>query len=158
MVCFGHSRLFLPFCEGKLGQLSGPKMNREQLAVVSALVGAGGNLGAVIAGFCFYRPINDLLLPFQVHAGYVMFWALLTPCYYWHEHGGMFHGPAVKTPRRLQYLRKLLCKAVSKGLCAFQLPRLQNQFRSQSMIPYMQCRTFADYFTHGVRSLLWLQQ
>lgn len=74
-------------------------MNREQLAVVSALVGAGGNLGAVIAGFCFYRPINDLLLPFQVHAGYVMFWALLTPCYYWHEHGGMFHGPAVKTPK-----------------------------------------------------------
>jgi hypothetical protein len=30
-----------------------------------------------------------------VHAGYVMFWTLLTPCYYWAEHGGMFHGPAV---------------------------------------------------------------
>ena len=54
-------------------------MNKQQLAVVSALVGAGGNLGAVIAGFCFYRPINDPLIPFQVHAGYVMFWALLTP-------------------------------------------------------------------------------
>ena len=66
-------------------------LNRQQLAVVSALVGAGGNLGAVIAGFCFYRPINDPLLPFQVHAGYVMFWALLSPCYYWAEHGGMFH-------------------------------------------------------------------
>ena len=63
------------------------------------VVGAGGNLGAVIAGFCFYKPINDPLLPFQVHAGYVMFWALLTPCYYWREHGGMFHGPAVKTSK-----------------------------------------------------------
>ncbi|CAE7247460.1 GDCSPA [Symbiodinium sp. CCMP2592] len=29
-----------------------------------------------------------------VHAGYVMFWALLSPCYYWSEMGGMFHGPA----------------------------------------------------------------
>ncbi|CAE7463521.1 NRT2.5 [Symbiodinium sp. CCMP2592] len=36
----------------------------------------------------------DALLPFQVHAGYVMFWALLSPCYYWSEMGGMFHGPA----------------------------------------------------------------
>ena len=67
---------------------------RKQLAVVSALVGAGGNLGAVIAGFCFYKPIQDALLPFQVHAGYVMFWALLSPCYYWSETGGMFCGPA----------------------------------------------------------------
>ena len=72
-----------------------PFMNKRQLAVVSALVGAGGNLGAVIAGFCFYKPIEDELLPFKVHAGYVMFWALLSPCYYWKEHGGMFHGPAV---------------------------------------------------------------
>ena len=71
-----------------------PFMNRKQLAVVSALVGAGGNLGAVIAGFCFYKPITDALLPFQVHAGYVMFWALLSPCYYWSEYGGMFVGPA----------------------------------------------------------------
>ena len=38
---------------------------------------------------------SNPLLPFQVHAGYVMFWALLSPCYYWREHGGMFHGPAV---------------------------------------------------------------
>jgi len=73
-----------------------PFMNSKQLAVVSALVGAGGNLGAVIAGFCFYKPIEDALLPFQVHAGYVMFWTLLTPLYYWPEHGGMFSGPDPK--------------------------------------------------------------
>jgi NNP family nitrate/nitrite transporter-like MFS transporter len=71
-----------------------PFMNKKQLAVVSALVGAGGNLGAVIAGFCFYKPINDALLPFKVHAAYVMFFALLSPLYYWPEYGGMFWGPA----------------------------------------------------------------
>ncbi|CAK9051924.1 unnamed protein product [Durusdinium trenchii] len=91
LVCFS---LFVQMAEGTSYGIV-PFMNQQQLAVVSALVGAGGNLGAVIAGFCFYRPINDPLIPFQVHAGYVMFWALLTPFYYWKEHGGMFHGPAV---------------------------------------------------------------
>ncbi|CAK9035753.1 unnamed protein product [Durusdinium trenchii] len=91
LVCFS---LFVQMAEGTSYGIV-PFMNKQQLAVVSALVGAGGNLGAVIAGFCFYRPINDPLIPFQVHAGYVMFWALLTPLYYWREHGGMFHGPAV---------------------------------------------------------------
>jgi nitrate/nitrite transporter NarK len=71
-----------------------PFMNKKQLAVVSAVVGAGGNLGAVIAGFCIYKPIDDELLPFRVHAGYVMFWCLLCPFYYWPEYGGMFCGPA----------------------------------------------------------------
>jgi NNP family nitrate/nitrite transporter-like MFS transporter len=70
-----------------------PFMNRQQLAVVSALVGAGGNLGAVIAGKGFYAPIDDELLPFKVHAAYVMFWALLSPVYYWPDLGGMFVGP-----------------------------------------------------------------
>ncbi|CAE7307129.1 NRT2.1, partial [Symbiodinium necroappetens] len=104
LVCFS---LFVQMAEGTSYGIV-PFMNRKQLAVVSALVGAGGNLGAVtlggnganggllirIAGFCFYKPIQDALLPFQVHAGYVMFWALLSPCYYWSEFGGMFHGPA----------------------------------------------------------------
>ena len=34
-----------------------------------------------------------------MHAGYVMFWTLLTPCYYWAEHGGMFHGPAISAAK-----------------------------------------------------------
>jgi len=90
LVCFS---LFVQMAEGTSYGIV-PFMNKKQLAVVSALVGAGGNLGAVIAGFGFYRPIEDPLLPFQVHAGYVMFWTLLTPCFYWSEYGGMFHGPA----------------------------------------------------------------
>merc|ERR1712084_110078 len=37
------------------------------LICFSAFVGAGGNLGAVIAGKCFYAPIDDELLPFKIH-------------------------------------------------------------------------------------------
>jgi len=89
LICFS---IFVQMSEGtSYGMV--PFMNTKQLAVVSALVGAGGNLGAVIAGFCFYKPIEDDLLPFKVHAGYVMFWALLSPCYYWSHLGGMFVGP-----------------------------------------------------------------
>jgi len=69
-----------------------PFMNPKQLACISAVVGAGGNLGAVIALWSFYKPLGpiDTLLPFKVHAGYVMFWALMNVCYYWEDKGGMF--------------------------------------------------------------------
>merc|ERR1712054_478788 len=89
LICFST---FVQMAEGTSYGIV-PFMNKQQLAVVSALVGAGGNLGAVIAGFCFYKPIEDDLLPFKVHAGYVMFWTLLSPLYYWPEYGGMFSGP-----------------------------------------------------------------
>lgn len=89
LICFS---VFVQMAEGTSYGIV-PFMNKEQLAVVSALVGAGGNLGAVIAGFGFYKPIEDELLPFKVHAGYVLFWALLSPVYWWPEHGGMFCGP-----------------------------------------------------------------
>jgi len=89
LICFS---VFVQMSEGTSYGIV-PFMNKQQLAVVSALVGAGGNLGAVIAGFCFYKTIDDDLLPFKIHAGYVMFWALLSPLYYWPEYGGMFSGP-----------------------------------------------------------------
>eukprot|EP00438_Fugacium_kawagutii_P012438 Skav201780 [mRNA] locus=scaffold2375:50139:52950:- [translate_table: standard] len=98
LVCFS---LFVQMAEGTSYGIV-PFMNKQELAIVSALVGAGGNLGAVIAGFCFYKAIDDPLIPFQVHAGYVMFWALLTPVYYWKEHGGMFHGPAEPVKEKTQ--------------------------------------------------------
>jgi nitrate/nitrite transporter NarK len=90
LICFS---IFVQMSEGTSYGIV-PFMNRQQLAVVSALVGAGGNLGAVIAGFCFYKPIDDDLLPFKIHAGYVLFWTLLSPLFYWPEYGGMFSGPA----------------------------------------------------------------
>merc|ERR1711972_210609 len=72
-----------------------PFMIPKQLACVSALVGAGGNMGAVIALWCFYKPLGalDTLLPFKVHAGYVMLSALMSVVYYWPDKGGMFIGP-----------------------------------------------------------------
>merc|ERR1712241_603028 len=80
-----------------------PFMNPKQLACTSALVGAGGNLGAVIALWGFYRPLGpiDTLLPFKVHGGYVLLLALASPCFYWKEKGGMFHAatdPAFQKP------------------------------------------------------------
>ena len=91
--------LFVQMAEGtSYGMV--PFMNREHLAVVSALVGAGGNLGAVIAGYFFYDLIEDELLPFRVHAGYVLFWALLSPFYYWPDKGGMFRGPVEQSPQK----------------------------------------------------------
>merc|ERR1712222_152254 len=73
-----------------------PFMNPKQLACTSALVGAGGNLGAVIALWCFYKPLGpiDTLLPFKIHGLYVIFWALTSPAFYWKDKGGMFWQPA----------------------------------------------------------------
>merc|ERR1719210_1490119 len=66
-----------------------PFMNPKQLACTSALAGAGGNLGAVIALWCFYRPLGpiDTLLPFKVHGAYVLLLALASPCFYWKDKG-----------------------------------------------------------------------
>merc|ERR1719326_194692 len=92
IICFS---IFVQMAEGTSYGIV-PFMIPKQLAIVSALVGAGGNLGAVIAGKCFYAPIDDELLPFRIHAGYVMFWALLSFVYYWPHLGGMFAGPKVQ--------------------------------------------------------------
>ena len=68
-----------------------PFMKPEQLACVSALVGAGGNAGAVFAGFCFYKQNwEDTLTPFKLHALYVIATALMNPLYWWPQFGGMF--------------------------------------------------------------------
>merc|ERR1719171_2299034 len=80
-----------------------PFMNPKQLACTSALVGAGGNLGAVIALWCFYKPLGpiDTLLPFKVHGCYVVLLALTSPAFYWADKGGMFMkagDPAFQAP------------------------------------------------------------
>ncbi|CAE8585108.1 unnamed protein product [Polarella glacialis] len=90
LVCFS---MFVQMAEGTTYGIV-PFMNPKQLPISSALVGAGGNLGAMIAGFAFYRAIDDAILPFKVHGCYVMLFALLSPMLYWPEYGGMFHGPA----------------------------------------------------------------
>merc|ERR1712139_602597 len=70
-----------------------PFMKPEQLAVVSALVGAGGNAGAVFAGFAFKRDWEDSLSPFKFLAVCVIVTALMNPVYYWPQYGSMFSAP-----------------------------------------------------------------
>jgi NNP family nitrate/nitrite transporter-like MFS transporter len=73
-----------------------PFIKREQLAMVSALVGAGGNAGAVFAGLAFYKQDwEDALTPFKLHALGVIAMAILTPLFYWPEYGGMFSPPVL---------------------------------------------------------------
>merc|ERR1719401_824140 len=70
-----------------------PYMIPQDLAIVSAMVGAGGTLGAVIATWSFYKSISDVLLPFKLHAGYVMFWALTVLPMRWDHLGSMWWRP-----------------------------------------------------------------
>lgn len=104
---------FSVFCEMGCGTTYGivPFINPEQLGVVSAMVGAGGNLGAVIASQAFYKSIASDTIPFQVHGGYVLFWAVLTPALYWPHLGGMFCGPGA---HQLGEPAKEMCGAVEK--------------------------------------------
>jgi NNP family nitrate/nitrite transporter-like MFS transporter len=69
-----------------------PYMIPEELAIVSAMVGAGGTLGAVIATRLCYMTTDDDLLPFRLHAGYVLFWALTVFAMRWKHLGSMFGG------------------------------------------------------------------
>ncbi|CAK0804208.1 unnamed protein product, partial [Prorocentrum cordatum] len=99
LLCFS---LFVQMTEGTSYGIV-PFMNPKQLACTSALVGAGGNLGAVIALWCFYNTLGpiDTLLPFKVHGAYVIFWAMTSPAFYWADKGGMFCGasdPAFQKP------------------------------------------------------------
>merc|ERR1712134_523 len=87
LVCFS---VFVQMAEGTSYGIV-PFMKKEQLAMVSALVGAGGNAGAVFAGFAFYKQDwEDTLTPFKLHALSVVFTALLSPLYYWPHLGSMF--------------------------------------------------------------------
>merc|ERR1740138_699499 len=72
-----------------------PYMIPEELAVVSAVVGAGGTLGAVIATWSFYKNIASTLTSLKLHAAYVAFWALTCFFMRWDHMGSMFGGPKV---------------------------------------------------------------
>jgi len=55
-----------------------PYIQCENLGIVCALTGAGGNLFAVLIQAVFYKSISDFLLPFKLHAIFVFFGAFLT--------------------------------------------------------------------------------
>merc|ERR1712137_1000090 len=71
-----------------------PYMIPSELAVVSAVVGAGGTLGAVIATWSFYKNF-DTFTSLKLHSAYVAFWALTCFLMRWDHLGSMFGGPRV---------------------------------------------------------------
>lgn len=73
-----------------------PYMIPQHLAIVSAVVGAGGTAGSVIALMFFYRQawVPDTLDQFKVHSFYVLFFALTVPLMRWEHLGSMFGRPA----------------------------------------------------------------
>eukprot|EP00928_Gymnodinium_smaydae_P042596 TRINITY_DN28656_c0_g2_i1.p1 TRINITY_DN28656_c0_g2~~TRINITY_DN28656_c0_g2_i1.p1 ORF type:complete len:170 (-),score=9.34 TRINITY_DN28656_c0_g2_i1:33-503(-) len=89
LICFS---IFVQMAEGSTYAII-PCIGFRNLATVSAVVGAGGNAGAVIAIYAFYGTIHDQMLAFKVHAAYVMVFALATPFLHWPEHGSMFLAP-----------------------------------------------------------------
>merc|ERR1712217_629100 len=70
-----------------------PYMIPTELAVVSAVVGAGGTLGAVIATWSFYKNF-DTFTSLKLHGAYVAFWTLTCFLMKWDHLGSMFGNPA----------------------------------------------------------------
>merc|ERR1712093_612370 len=73
-----------------------PYMIPTELAIVSAVVGAGGTFGAVVATWAFYKQCDSTLTALKLHAAYVGFWALTCFFMKWDHLGSMFGGPTVK--------------------------------------------------------------
>merc|ERR1711976_113407 len=69
-----------------------PYMIPTELAIVSAVVGAGGTLGAVIATWSFYKNF-DTFTSLKLHGAYVAFWALTCFLMKWDHLGSMFGNP-----------------------------------------------------------------
>jgi len=82
-----------------------PYMIPEELAIVSAVVGAGGTLGAVIATWSFYKSVESNLTSFKLHSAYIIFWSLTCFLMKWDHLGSMFGGP--KTPTLQEEIPKV---------------------------------------------------
>eukprot|EP00440_Ansanella_granifera_P010257 gb/GFBE01011125.1/.p1 GENE.gb/GFBE01011125.1/~~gb/GFBE01011125.1/.p1 ORF type:complete len:512 (+),score=126.11 gb/GFBE01011125.1/:1-1536(+) len=95
LACLIVFAIFVNMAEGTSYGIV-PYMIPTELAVVSAVVGAGGTLGAVIATWAFYKNF-DTFTALQLHGGYVMFWALTCFAMKWDHLGSMFGGPKVPT-------------------------------------------------------------
>jgi len=69
-----------------------PYMIPQEVPVVSAMVGAAGTLGALIATRLCYMTTEDDLLPFKTHAVYVLVSAVSVFAMRWENLGSMFGG------------------------------------------------------------------
>merc|ERR1719432_252693 len=66
-----------------------PYMVPTELAVVSAMVGAGGTLGAPLALNTFFRFLDNFSA-FKYYSFYILFWALTVPLMRWDHLGSMW--------------------------------------------------------------------
>jgi len=94
LACLVIFAIFVNMAEGTSYGIV-PYMIPEELAIVSAVVGAGGTFGAVIATWSFYKNF-DTLLALKLHAAYVGFWAVTCFLMKWDHLGSMFGGPAAR--------------------------------------------------------------
>jgi NNP family nitrate/nitrite transporter-like MFS transporter len=78
-----------------------PYMIPEQLPIVSAMVGAGGTLGAVVATRLCYMTTDDELLPYKLHAIYVLISALSVIPMRWEYLGSMWHCVPDRAPEAI---------------------------------------------------------
>ena len=109
-----------------------PSMKPEQLACVSALVGAGGNAGAVFAGFAFYKQDwDDTLTPFKLHAVYVIVTALMNPAYYWPHLGGMFSDAVADSSAKADETKGDAASADTPATTDTAVPSVRQKLRCQ---------------------------
>jgi len=72
-----------------------PYVQPNNLGIVSAITGAGGNLFAALLQALFYKNISDFLLPFKLHAMFVFFGAFLTICISFENQGSLLFKPTL---------------------------------------------------------------
>jgi NNP family nitrate/nitrite transporter-like MFS transporter len=102
-----------------------PFINKEHLAVITAIVGAAGSAGAVFVGFAFYmHDWEDPRAPFKKHAQFVLFSAFLTPLYHWPEYGSMFSPPSISKSNAMREAKSVQSIKTTMGSRALLAPQL----------------------------------
>ena len=126
-----------------------PFINKEKLAISAAIVGAGGSAGAVFASVAFYdRDWEDTLIPFKLHAEFVLFMALLTPLYHWPEYGSMFSAPSIAQSSAIRETKSVQDRSPAVGSMAL----LQAQQQSQDRQPELFSGDYLDMVTKPSRN------
>jgi len=72
-----------------------PYVVPENIGIVSAIIGAGGNLFAALTQAVFYMNISDDLLPFRLHSTFVFVGAFLTFLISFELQGSLFSKPSL---------------------------------------------------------------
>jgi len=72
-----------------------PYVVPENIGIVSAIIGAGGNLFAALTQAVFYMNISDDLLPFRLHSTFVFVGAFLTFLISFELQGSLFFKPTL---------------------------------------------------------------